>query len=192
MPVRLRPARPADSARMLAWRNSPDVSAYMYADHLISPEEHARWFAHALAAQDQAYWIIEHDGAPRGLASLTGIDRVRRRCEWGYYLAEAAVRGRGVGAAAKFLVIDHVFGQLGLHKLWSEVLLANERAWRSDQSFGFQREAHYRDHVWKAGRFQDVIGLGLLDSDWRATREACAARLKLAGYDPGDLVLETL
>jgi UDP-4-amino-4,6-dideoxy-N-acetyl-beta-L-altrosamine N-acetyltransferase len=189
MSVALRPITPGDSARLLAWRNSPAVSAYMYTDHLISPEEHARWLTAGLAACDRRYWMIEDDGAPVGLANVINIDPVRRRCEWAYYLGEASVRGRGVGAAVELLVLDHVFGPLGLNKLWCEVLLENEPVWRLHESFGFVREAHYRDHVWKEGRFQDVVGLGLLAADWAKARQACAERLLQKGYGPGELSL---
>jgi UDP-4-amino-4,6-dideoxy-N-acetyl-beta-L-altrosamine N-acetyltransferase len=189
MPVTLRPVAAADSERLFTWRNSPAVSAYMYTDHPISPDEHARWFAQAVAASDRAYWIIEDDGAPVGLANLAGIDQGRRRCEWAFYLGEAGTRGRGVGAAVELVVLEHVFNDLGLHKLWCEVLLDNKGVWRMHESFGFQREALLRDHVWKAGRFQDVVGLGLLAADWAQAREGCAARLARAGFGPNDLKL---
>lgn len=189
MTVHLRPVVTTDSPRLLDWRNRPAVAAYMYTDHQISVEEHARWFASALAVADRRYWIIELDGAPVGLANLAGIDRTRRRCEWAYYLAEPSVRGRGVGAAVEFAVIDHVFGVLKLHKLWCEVLVENEAVWKLHESFGFTREALYRDHVWKAGRFQDVVGLGLLEADWARVRGACAERLAQRGYDAANLTL---
>ncbi len=174
----------ADSEQVLAWRNSPAVAAYMYTDHAISPDEHA------LSAKDRRYWIIEDDAFPVGLANITGLDPARRRCEWAYYLGEASVRGRGVGAAVEFIVIDHVFSRLGLNKLWCEVLVDNEAVWRLHESFGFTREAHYRDHVFKAGRFQDVIGLGLLAADWAKARAACADRLAQKGYGPASLALD--
>ncbi|QUD89936.1 UDP-4-amino-4,6-dideoxy-N-acetyl-beta-L-altrosamine N-acetyltransferase [Phenylobacterium montanum] len=189
MSVTLRPVTAADSDRLLAWRNSPAVSAYMYTDHLIGPEEHARWLAGALTASDRRYWIIEDDGAPVGLANLVNIDLTRRRCEWAYYLGEASVRGRGVGAAVELLVLDYVFGTLKLNKLWCEVLLENEGVWKLHQSFGFEREALYRQHVFKAGRFQDVVGLGLLAADWEKARPACAERLAQKGYGPSELTL---
>ena len=189
MSVHLRPVEAADSDRLLDWRNRPEVAAYMYTDHSISPEEHARWFAGAMAASDRNYWIIELDGAPVGLANLAGIDLARRRCEWAYYLAETSVRGRGVGAAVEFVMIEHVFRRLGLHKLWCEVLVENEAVWNLHLSFGFVREALYRDHVWKAERFQDVVGLGLLEADWALARPGCEERLAQKGYDASNLTL---
>ena len=189
MTVALRAVGPEDSGRLLDWRNRPEVSAYMYTDHLISPDEHERWFKGALAAEDRRYWIIELDGEPVGMANLAGIDSGRRRCEWAYYLAEPSVRGRGVGAVVEFMVIDHVFRDLGLNKLWCEVLIDNEAVWKLHLSFGFEREALFRDHVWKAGRFQDVVGLGLLADDWATIRAACAARLAEKGYAEAELSL---
>ena len=187
MSVNLRPLAASDSGRVHAWRNSAEVAGFMYTDHLILPDEHARWLAGALSDPARRYWIIEDDGAPVGLANLAGIDLGRRRCEWAYYLGEASVRGRGVGAAVEYIVLEHVFGTLGLHKLWCEVLVENEAVWRLHESFGFTREALYRDHVWKGGRFQDVMGLGLLEGDWARVREGCAARLAAKGYGAQDL-----
>jgi UDP-4-amino-4,6-dideoxy-N-acetyl-beta-L-altrosamine N-acetyltransferase len=184
MSVRLRRVEAADSARLLAWRNSPEVAAYMYTDHPISQAEHDRWFAGVMAAPDRRYWIIEMDGEPVGLANLARIDPTASRCEWAYYLGEASTRGRGVGSQVEYIVLRHVFEDLGLNKLWCEVLVENEAVWKLHESFGFVREALYRDHVFKAGRFQDVVGLGMLKADWDAARPKIEARLRDKGQDP--------
>ena len=189
MIVVFRPMRAEDGARVLAWRNAPEVAAYMYTDHAISAEEHGRWLAGALAAPDRAYWIIEADGAPVGLANLVGIDPVARRCELGHYIAEPAMRGQGVGACVEYILLQHVFGTLKLNKLWCEVLAENEGAWRLHLGFGFQQEARFRDHVWKGGRFQDVLGFGILAGEWAAARGPCDTRLRARGIDPERLMV---
>ena len=66
--VELRPVRPEDKDRLLTWRNSPDVAAYMYSDHQITPAEHDRWFSGIEGDERRAYWIIQMDGQPVGLA----------------------------------------------------------------------------------------------------------------------------
>jgi UDP-4-amino-4,6-dideoxy-N-acetyl-beta-L-altrosamine N-acetyltransferase len=185
--VALRPMAAGDRDRVLAWRNAPHVAAYMYTEGQIAPEAHARWFAATLASPDRRYWIIEADDAAVGVAALTWIEAESRRCEWAYYLGEPSTRGQGVGSAVEFMVIEHVFGPMGLNKLACEVLTENESVWKLHMAFGFVREALYRDHVWKAGRFQDVIGLSLLARDWPAARPAAVERLQAKGYDPGAL-----
>lgn len=179
--VKLRLAGPQDSERMLAWRNLPEIRRWMYTDHVISQAEHERWFAGALENQTRRYWIIELDGAPVGLANLADIDLGQRRAAWAYYLADPSVRGRGVGAFVEYFVIEHVFRELGLGKLWCEVLVENEAVWKMHEAFGFQREALFREHVWKDGVPSDVVGLGLLARDWAAVREASRERLKARG-----------
>lgn len=184
--IDLRPLQAEDRDRLLTWRNMPEVSAWMYSDHDISPEEHARWFAGALADARRRYWVIELDGEPVGLANLYDIAPEHRRCAWAYYLASPATRGKGVGAYVEFRVLDHVFGELGFNKLWCEVLIANEPVWRLHESFGFRREALFRAHVVKNGVFADVVGLGLLADDWAAARPASLARLRMKGFDLPD------
>lgn len=189
MSVRLRPLERADGPQVLAWRNSPEVARWMYGDHVITDAEHARWLESVMAAQDspspdQFYWIVEVEGAPAGVANLVAIDRANGRAEWAYYLADPAMRGRGVGAAVEFAVLSHVFGPLGLNKLCCEVLAENTAVIALHESFGFRREALFRDHVRKAGARRDVIGLGLLAGDWVEAEPACAERLRAKGHDP--------
>jgi UDP-4-amino-4,6-dideoxy-N-acetyl-beta-L-altrosamine N-acetyltransferase len=183
MSVKLRKVAPSDSARLLAWRNAPEVSAYMYTDHNISQVEHDRWFA-AINAPDRRYWVITLDDQPVGLANLARIDRLSKRCEWAYYLGESSTRGRGVGSSVEYIVLRHVFETLKLNKLWCEVLASNEAVWKLHESFGFTREALFREHAFKAGKFEDVVGLGILASDWARVKPGIEDRLASRGGDP--------
>jgi len=180
----LRPIEAADKDRILAWRNSPDVRPYMYTDHLISPDEHARWFAGIDGDNTRAYWIIELNGAPVGLANLYDIDRRNQRCAWAYYLADPATRGLGLGSYVEYWVLQYVFEGLKLAKLWCEVLASNEPVWRLHETFGFTVEARFRGHIVKAETREDVLGLGILAPDWTARRPAMADRLSAKGYEP--------
>jgi UDP-4-amino-4,6-dideoxy-N-acetyl-beta-L-altrosamine N-acetyltransferase len=181
--VILRTLERGDRERLLAWRNLPDVARWMYSDHAIGPDEHARWFDAALADPRRRYWIIEADGRPVGLANLYDLTPEHGRTAWAYYLADPTTRGQGIGAFVEYWIIEHVFGELGLTKLWCEVLIDNEPVWRLHEGFGFRREALLRQHVRKAGVLTDVVGLGLLAQDWAQTREASRSRLASRGFD---------
>lgn len=182
--VELRAVEAGDRERILAWRNSPDVRAYMYTDHVISEAEHARWFAGIEDDPGRQYWIISMDEAPVGLANLYDIDRRNQRCAWAYYLADPSTRGLGVGSFVEYWVLEYVFEGLKFAKLWCEVLASNEPVWKLHETFGFTIEARFRGHVVKDDDRVDVLGLGILAADWQGRRPAMAERLKLRGFEP--------
>lgn len=187
MTVALRPLTAADGDRVLAWRNSEAVAPYMYSDHAIGPAEHAAWLSRALEGGDRRFWIIELDGIGVGLANLARIDAANSRCDWAYYLADPATRGRGVGACVEYLVLSFVFERLALNKLCCEVLVENESVWKTHEGFGFTREAYLRAHVRKGGVYRDVIGLGMLAADWLAAKITARERLAARGVDVDSL-----
>lgn len=181
--ITLRAPRPRDRSRLLRWRNLPDVARWMYRDHEISREEHRRWFENALSDPQRQYWIIEADGRPVGLANLYDLSPEDAKSAWAYYIADPACRGLGIGAFVEFWIIEYVFRELGLGKLWCEVIVENDAVCRLHESFGFQREALYRQHVRKGGKAVDVVGLGLIASDWIEQRPVSMNRLERKGFD---------
>lgn len=181
--VKLRPVVMEDRDQLRAWRNQPDIRRWMYSDHEISEAEHQAWFDRLIGEARPRHWIIAADGAPIGLVNLYDLQPAHRRGSWAYYIAEAGVRGKGLGAAVEYMTLETAFGAFGLHKLWCEVLVDNEPVVRLHESFGFRREALFRDHVCKQGRWIDVVGLGLLAEDWASRREDCRLRLEAKGHD---------
>jgi UDP-4-amino-4,6-dideoxy-N-acetyl-beta-L-altrosamine N-acetyltransferase len=183
--VTLRPVISADSATLLAWRNSPDVRAFMYTDHVIAPDEHALWFERAIVDPSRRYWVIELDGQGVGLANLYDIEPAQGRATWAYYLADPAVRGKGVGAMAEYRVIEQAFGPLGLTRLWCEVLESNPAVIKLHKRFGFVEEARLPARVVRAGEPVDAIGLALTAEAWAGVRPAMVERLSGMGFEIG-------
>jgi UDP-4-amino-4,6-dideoxy-N-acetyl-beta-L-altrosamine N-acetyltransferase len=186
--VSFRAVGDSDRDRLLAWRNSPEVAAYMYSDHVITAEEHGRWFDGLGGDASRAYWIIEMDDAPVGLVNL--YDIAPTECAWAYYLADPTTRGHGVGAYVELRMLDHVFGDLGLGKLWCEVLEENEAVWKLHQSFGFEVVERLVGRALKGGVARDALRLMLTAERWEGARAGCAERLASRGFDlsmPTDL-----
>ena len=160
-----------DGERVLAWRNQDRVRAGMYSDHIITPGEHARWFAAALIDPTAAYFIFEHRGRALGFVSFTAIDRLNDRCTWAFYLGEPDAP-RGSGAAMEFLALDEAFGEIGVGKLCCEVFAFNAGVVRLHQRFGFVQEGRFVRHYRKNGAMEDIVCLALFDADWAAGRDA--------------------
>ena len=182
--VDLRPVTAADRDQVLAWRNSPDARASRDTDDPITPAAHEAWFEALSASEAQRGWIIELDGAPVGLANLYDIDRRNARSAWTCFLADPEVRRAGLGSYVEYWMLEYVFEGLKLAKLWCEVLASNVSVRKLHEAFGFQVEARLYGHAVRAHKRVDVLGLGLLASDWRAKRAAMADRLRARGFTP--------
>ncbi|HYA61768.1 MAG TPA: UDP-4-amino-4,6-dideoxy-N-acetyl-beta-L-altrosamine N-acetyltransferase [Candidatus Sulfotelmatobacter sp.] len=177
----LRDVTSADQEKIRQWRNLPEVSKYMYTDHVISPEEHAAWFKRISGDPSCKYWIIVCDNEDVGVAWLFSIDRRNSRCYWGFYVASPNVRGKGVGSTVEYSVLRYVFDELRLNKLCGEVLGFNQVVVDMHKSFGFAQEGYFRKHVFKGGTMQDIFCIGMLREDWEAKKPEIESRLRAKG-----------
>ena len=149
----------------------------MYNDLVIDEESHNTWFDQVISDVSKRYWIIQIDYAPVGVANLTNIDPRSLRCDWAFYIADESARGKGVGAATEFIVLEYAFYELGLQKVCCEVIKGNDAVVAMHQNFGFKIEGTFRSHIVKDGRRVAVLALGLLKSEWNFSREESRERL---------------
>lgn len=153
------------------WRNSPEVSQYMYTQEFITKEKQEKWFQKINQEKSSRYWIVKYENEKIGVASLTGIDKNNSKCYWGFYLGNTDIRGKGIGAKIEYNVLDIVFKEIKLNKLCGEVLSFNEKVVKMHEKFGFKREGYLRNHIFKNNKFHDVVVIGLLSSEWEQIRE---------------------
>lgn len=176
--IELRELSPDDEERLYDWRAEPEVARWMSDADVSGREAHQAWFAQLASDPDLKGWIIARGGRPAGLLTLTGLAGHHRRAAWNWFVGDREARGRGVGRAAQVLGLDRAFGELGLHKVWAEVMADNDAALKTLAGIGFRREGYLRGHVLSGGSPRDVVQLGLLADEWRAL--APTARLRLA------------
>ena len=159
------------------WRNSPEVAQYMYTENEISAEQQEAWFDKVKDDESSRYWVIKYDDKKIGLASLTGISKVLGSCYWAFYLGTDVPRGGGIGSKIEFNVLEYVFNELKLNKLRCEVMIFNDKVISMHEKFGFRREAYYRQHVKKNGKWVDAVGLAILKEEWDNFREVMRKRI---------------
>lgn len=96
-PVTLRPATPADSDLFFRLRNDADVIATSAEGQRVTAEQHARWFAEAIAPNSaHRLWVIAADGWPVGYLRA---ERTSKAAVVSIALTPTA-RGHGIGSAA--------------------------------------------------------------------------------------------
>lgn len=160
---------------MRAWRNEPAVRANMYTRHEISREEHLTWWEKTKIRTDQKYFMYEMTGVPVGIAAFTGIDIRSQNSAWAFYASPSAPKG--TGSRMEFLMLEHAFNELQLHKLYCEVLAFNASVIKLHQKFGFNVEGVFRQQHKVNDDFVDIYRLGIFASEWREHRQAMHEKL---------------
>lgn len=113
---------------------------------------------------------LRDDDTPLGNISLKGMDWRSRSCSVGIAIGEPDYWGQGYGTEAMQIILRYAFLELNLNRVELEVLASNERAVLSYEKVGFQREALKRQALFRDGRYQDFIVMGILRREWQANQ----------------------
>lgn len=108
-----------------------------------------------------AFCVFERDagadGPLIGYLNFTEVVRgVFQACYMGYALA-AGAQGKGYMTEAARAGIDFMFGQVGLHRIMANYMLANARSAAVLARLGFTIEGTARNYLYLAGAWQDHI-----------------------------------
>ena len=179
--IELRDVNDGDVERLFAWRLDREVDRWMNGPAPTDVAVYRAWLDEFRSDPDRTGWIILHRGEAVGFLTLRGLIEPNQAAQWGWYVGEASARGRGVGRGAQALGLDRAFLDFGLQKVWSEVLADNDAALKAQAAAGFRREGYLRRHVFKDGKFHDVVLLSILAEEWRGTREAVLSGLGKSG-----------
>ena len=179
--IELKDLRFDDADRLFHWRRQREVDRWMSHAPPSDLETHGAWLEAFLADPDRVGWIVADDGRPCGFLMLKGVADLQQRAQWGWYIGEAEARGRGAGRAAQALGLERAFYDYALQKVCSEVLADNDAALKAQGAAGFRREGYLRRHVFKDGRFRDLVLLGILAEEWKDRRTPVLRDLQASG-----------
>lgn len=76
-------------------------------------------------------------------------------------------QGKGYGSEALLLMLDYGFGICNLHRIELEVYAFNQRAIRTYEKLGFQREGLRRDALYYNHQYHDAIQMSMLENEFR-------------------------
>jgi diamine N-acetyltransferase len=165
--VTLRPLLVADAERTWRWRIGD--RAALLNPGASSVREQAAWIA---SRPDTEYnFVIElRSGEPVGMLSLVNVDLVHRRAEPARFLIgePEAVKGMPVAIEALKLLYGLAFEQLGLHRIHGTVVAENRGMLKLHLYLGMKEEGLLRQHQSIAGRFHDLVCIGMMESEYRS------------------------
>ena len=172
--VVLRAVERTDLAFLRELSNEPFVRDHVVGwDWPLSLAGQEAWYETTLRDGRTRRFIVETAGGqPIGMTGLWDVDWRDRTAMTALKLGGAeGVRGRGYGTAAIRALMDFAFLDAGLNKLYSTILADNAASRAAYvRKCGWSEEGLLREHVWRHGRYVDLVQIGMLRSDYDALR----------------------
>ncbi len=169
--VRLRAVEREDVLKFHEWVNDPEVTRglALYLPMSFSDEEN--WF-NSLAKRDQKEKPLAIDVRKGKNWKLIGncgvfdLDPVSSSAELGIMIGEKTEWNKGYGSEVMRMLVRHCFETLNLNRVSLKVYTENIRAVRSYEKAGFVLEGRLREAVYKHGKYDDVLIMSVLRSEW--------------------------
>ena len=171
----IRPSRWDDTDTFYEWELLPEVTKFFSIRDSQSKEDvvrkyvadsddpKARQFTICLKAGTPG--IQEAGGRMIGRIVLADIEDEWKAEIWRIYIADTALRGRGLGKEAMLAMMKYCFEELNLKRLYLDHYTGNPASFLY-QSLGFKYEGVLRDNCRKNGRLYDVHLMSMLASEY--------------------------
>ncbi len=163
----LRALTEKDIATFAAYRSDPAIAPY-------SLEQAARFVAEMSAAVPgtpgewyQAAIEIQATGEMVGDIAFKLMERYdTRQAEIGITLA-SAYHGCGYATEAVECLLDYLFGQSGVHRVFANIDPRNNASSRVLERLNFRHEGRFIESLWFKGAWADEDWYAMLEQEWQ-------------------------
>jgi RimJ/RimL family protein N-acetyltransferase len=173
--LRLRAFEVGDLDAFIAYRSAPDVARYQSWDTPYAPAEAERFLAsqRGLAFGAPGAWlqlaVVEREtGAVCGDCAVRVASDQPATAEVGVTFAPAS-QGRGLATEALAAVLEALFDERGMHRVFAQADERNGPVRRLLERLGFRREARLLEADWFKGEWSTLCVYALLEREWRGT-----------------------
>jgi len=130
---------------ILLWRNQEEVRKFSFNDHIISREEHYRWWQKIKDDPSKQWMIYQHDHKPLGVVNFYDINP-EHEAYWGFYLSSELqdYEKLKVWLNLEKEAITYAFEQLRLPRLKCEIFRFNKAALFMHKRSGYQEIDTYQ------------------------------------------------
>lgn len=172
--VYLRPLERADlNDTYLGWLNDSEVTRYLETGAFPTTlQDLEKFYEGVTGSRAEVMFAIVDRKSHRhiGNAKLGPINWVHRRALFGILIGEKDFWGKGIGEEVTRLMAEYGFLRLNLNRIGLAVFAEHESAIRCYQAVGFKIEGKFREEMFLDGIYKDRLWMGLLRSEYSATR----------------------
>lgn len=167
--VSLRPMEVRDQLYVHDLNADPTVRGHVVGwEWPSSAYQQERWFSSTQRSDTHRWIVADRDDQPIGLTGLWDVDWHNRNALTALKIGGGQPRrGHGFGTDAIKTVMAYAFYDVGLVRLYSSILndnLPSINAYVNKCSWSI--EGTSRSHVWRHGKFVDLLQIGVLKDDF--------------------------
>lgn len=164
-PVYLRSLESSDLDLCYQWHSDKSLYETLWGPfHYVSRQSVASWLDRKIAYSNEEMnfaMCARETGKHIGNIYLRSINWICRHAELSIFIGEQAERGKGFGQSAVRQLVFYAFNDLGLNKVYLDVLADNHPAIHIYEKCGFRVEGTLKNHAFKNGAWKDVVVMGV-------------------------------
>lgn len=167
--IYLRPMELEDVKHKVQWVNDPEVRrTLVFPDYPATILGTEQWLRKVSGDPTRKNFMVclKADHKTVGFAGIKNIDRVNFKCESFMGIGVRDYWGKGLGSDMKKTILEYCFSELQLNKVYSMHLADNQAMIRINLKLGGKLEGTLREDVWHNGRFQDMVIISVLKSEF--------------------------
>jgi RimJ/RimL family protein N-acetyltransferase len=158
--VDLRPFTKDIIAYLYKWHQDPEFDATMSTE--IGPKSEIdlkAMYDRFLPPSGRLFVVTRHgEAAPIGVVAFGNLDLVNRRAEIFGGLGDR--RGEGLGVEAMRMMMDWGIANLGLQRIYANVVADNRGCLNMLANADFKKEAEFKNEIYRGGRFLNRVVMG--------------------------------
>ncbi|MEW6306699.1 MAG: GNAT family protein [Verrucomicrobiota bacterium] len=176
--VSLTPVRADEDAAELyhASHETPEareIWRYLWHGPFASENEWRQWLRSVEDGADPIFFTVKdrRNGKRIGMISIMRITPQHGVAELGHIWYSLAVQRSPVNTETVFLLLRHLFDDLGYRRVEWKCNAQNARSRAAALRLGFQFEGLFRQHMVVKGGNRDTAWFAMLDGDWPARKK---------------------
>ncbi|MCC6704308.1 MAG: GNAT family N-acetyltransferase [Thermomicrobiales bacterium] len=172
--VTLRPFRADDLPAMRSWFRDRAVTRNWANHPVISDTLFEADLTGRFASFDRdGHFAVDNEfGELIGRVDFDELDPIDRTCELSIMLGAEAGRGKGYGADACHTLLEHLFSDRQIERVWLSVIDWNAPAIRLYEKLGFVHEGRLERTIWLEGGWHDLLLMGMMKTEYRRRSES--------------------
>lgn len=153
----------------LQWVNDEEVSKHMGTLNFpMTKGQLEEYFRDIVKSRKYAFFAIIEKKSNKhiGNVKLGPIDWINRLTEYGRMIGDKKSWGKGYSTEVVELMLKYAFERLNIHKVMVTVVATNTASIKSNEKVALKIEARLKDHVFKLGRWEDMVIMSITQDEY--------------------------